>query len=79
MGKGGEKNADNKKSTTSTTTISSSGPSWTKREKKISSLSTEELRKWALAYGLVNKSEEGDRENLIPLLVSCTVPDSGRH
>lgn len=67
MGKGGEKVAEKKSSNGSS---SSSSSLWTKREKKLAGLSVEELRKWAVAYGLVSKSEEGEREQLVELLVS---------
>eukprot|EP00599_Poterioochromonas_sp_BG-1_P009902 CAMPEP_0173144552 /NCGR_PEP_ID=MMETSP1105-20130129/7293_1 /TAXON_ID=2985 /ORGANISM="Ochromonas sp., Strain BG-1" /LENGTH=444 /DNA_ID=CAMNT_0014058239 /DNA_START=127 /DNA_END=1461 /DNA_ORIENTATION=+ len=70
MGKGGEKVAEKKSSNGSSSSSSSSSSSlWAKREKKLAALSVEELRKWAVAYGLVSKSEEGEREQLVELLV----------
>lgn len=66
MGKGGEKATE--KIVTKTNVAPSK--SWKKREHKLESLPTEELRKWAKAYGLVDGSSEESRDKLVQLLVS---------
>ena len=64
MGKGGEKST-----TTNATDKKPLTASAEKRVKKLSTLSTEELRKWALAYNVSKKGEELEREVLLEALV----------
>jgi len=65
MGKGGESNE-------SKGSGSAKGPAEAlviKRIKKLSTLPTEDLRKWAKAYGLAPKDVDGDKDNLLLALV----------
>jgi hypothetical protein len=65
MGKGGEKSVTVEKNEKKQLSASAET-----RHNKLSKLSTEELRKWSVSYGLCKKGEEEDREVLLNELVS---------
>jgi hypothetical protein len=69
MGKGGEKLSTASVTKSSSLVTPSDSKSFTSRVAKLNSLTTEELRKWAKAYG-VAVDEDKEKEALIPLLVS---------
>jgi hypothetical protein len=69
MGKGGEKLSTASVTKSSSLVTPTDSKSFTVRVAKLNALTTEELRKWAKAYG-VSVDEDKEKDALIPLLVS---------